>query len=312
MDLREKTLAYYLDNFAALPQDKQFHFATRVAAWLGTPPCLQHLQAMKATIVPSPYTKEAVSKTLASLINNPPSALINAASRREPFFARYPELRGIDFALFRVRHMKEVYGLDSRETLLDIKPASELLSLEQALMKDPEATQVLSTYAINFFYLLHKCILNDDAIDRVALYELGKHIDSTNPERLQLLIYLYTHCIIGETNFYAQHIPAEHLSIYQSMLAQLEPLIRTHFDQINLDNKLEFLVCSRICNFSTDLQERVEAECNRSISNEGTFVVDRHNANAQSSKTSFGDSEHRNVLFIMSGSPYKPHSTRVS
>jgi len=95
------------------------------------------------------------------------------------------------------------------------------------------------------------------------------------------------------------------------MLEELEPLIEANFTTINLDNKLEFLVCSRICDFKSDLFDRIYDECERSVSDAGTFVIDVHNENIQESRNDFVSSEHRNVLYIMSTSTYTPHSTLV-
>ena len=311
MELRKSVQDYYLANFSSLPQDKQFHFATRIAAWGGDKACLAHLKEMRPLFVPDPLTSAELKVSLQQLINNPPEAIINAASEREPYFARYPQLRGLDFALFRVRHLQEVYGIDARAELLELAPTTQLRSLEQALLADADAVKVLSTYAINYIYLLHKMLLRDDAINRDIFLGIGKDYQASSTTQLQLLIYLYTHCIIGETNFYVQNIPADHLPLYRDMLVQLESHINKEFDHINLDNKLEFLVCCRICDFDTTLQSRIDEECSRSISDEGTFVIDRHNSNVQSTKSSFEASEHRNVLFIMSGTPYNPQSTRV-
>lgn len=311
MELRQDVLDYYLDNFDKLSSDKQFHFATRIAAWNGDARCLAHLKNMQTSLIPTPINSENSKAMLQELITNPPAAHINAAAVREPYFIRYPQLRGIDFALFRVRHAWEVYGMDIREQLLEIVSRKELRSLEKALLADTEAVRILSTYAINYVYLLHKMLFEDDSLDRSYFLQLGTSYEATEVSQLQLLIYLYTHCIIGETNFYVQTIPAAHLPIYRKMLEQLESLIAKDFERINLDNKLEFLVCCRICDYKTELQQRIDDECVRSISTEGTFVVDRHNSNVQASKMSFDASEHRNVLFIMSGTAYMPHSTRV-
>ncbi|MET1033374.1 MAG: hypothetical protein ABWX94_02655, partial [Candidatus Saccharimonadales bacterium] len=122
----------------------------------------------------------------------------------------------------------------------------------------------------------------------------------------------YTHCIIGESNFYTRTIPDYAASIYRDMLTSLEVLITEHFDDINLDNKLEFLVCCRICSYETDLFDRIYEECSKSLSPNGTYLIDTHNGHtAQQNRTSLQASEHRNVLFLLSCSPYRPHSTLV-
>ena len=95
------------------------------------------------------------------------------------------------------------------------------------------------------------------------------------------------------------------------MLDTLEDLIDNNFDKINLDNKLEFLVCARICHYESNLFKRIYEECEKSISPEGIFIIDRHNQNVQKDRSNFTSSEHRNVLFIMSTTEYLPHSTLI-
>jgi hypothetical protein len=90
------------------------------------------------------------------------------------------------------------------------------------------------------------------------------------------------------------------------MLRRLETVIRKQFDMINLDNKLEFLVCCRILNYETDLFDRIYRECEGSISPHGTYLVDTLNSSKNTTKASLDGSEHRNVLFIMSTEPYSP------
>lgn len=309
MNLRQQITDFYWSHVAELPQTKQFHLATRLAAWNNDSAALSLLASLKPLYVPEPYDSQTVHDSLSELIHNPPVERKNASKLREKYFAKYPELDGLHLALFRVRHLLWVYGTDVRDIFFELASKRHCLSLEQKLHADDDAMRTLSTYAINYTYLLERVILEREqsrAIDVKRLYNLGDGYDMDNRSHLQLLIYLYTHCIIGETNFYAHAIPKALLPDYQAMLRRLELVITKHYDDINLDNKLEFLVCCRICSFDSPLFSRIEDECSKSVSDAGTFLIDRHNNNAQSSRVTFIDSEHRNVLFLMSGSPY-PH-----
>lgn len=309
MNLRQQITDFYWSHVTELPQTKQFHLATRLAAWNNDPRAHSLLASLKPLYVPEPYDSQTVYDSLSELIHNPPIEHKNASELREKYFAKYPELDGLHLALFRVRHLLSVYGIDVRDIFFKLAPKRHCLSLEQKLHADDDAMRALSTYAINYTYLLERVMLEREQSPNIHvkhLYNLGDGYDVSNRSHLQLLIYLYTHCIIGETNFYIRAVPDELLPDYQVMLRRLEQIITEHYDDINLDNKLEFLVCCRICNFDSPLFSRIEDECSKSISDDGIFLVDRHNHNAQSSRVSFADSEHRNVLFLMSGSPY-PH-----
>ncbi|MDX2776533.1 hypothetical protein PV379_04170 [Streptomyces caniscabiei] len=299
---------YYKNHFSELSTEKQFHFATRLSAWNQDAFCLGVLE--QRTDITHGGDMQAIKTDLKALLINPPTAKINAAKSRERYFVKYPDLRGRMLALFRVRHLLVHYAIDARPVLLELCPLKELTDLSAALMNDELAVKTLSTYAINYIYLVHSILFEKDtAPSKIAelAYEAGNSYDLSSPEQIQLLIYLYTHCIIGETNFYVREI-ARHTTTYHAMLERLEAVIQDSYDVINLDNKLEFLVCCRIMGHATNLFEKIDRECRASLSPEGTFVIDTHNSYKQSNKTSFNDSEHRNVLLVMSASPY-PHSS---
>ncbi len=304
MDLATQVRQYYLDNFNQLPQDKQFHFASRLAAWNNDPVCKQQLAAMKSYVLPPETT---TTDMLRDVLHNLPETPINAATERAPYFAKYPSLRGLMLSLFRVRHLLSIYNTDVREEFLQITPLEELQNLADTLLHDEAAMRVLSTYAINFLYLIRHILYPDKTgpIDTSVFYTMGRGYDLSQKSDTLLLIYLYTHCIIGETNFYERPVAPERQAIYLEMIQKVEEVIKAHYDDCNLDNKLEFLVCCRILGYDTSLEELIYEECEGSISPEGTFLVDTLNNAGQTNKVSFADSEHRNVLFIMSTSPYK-------
>src|SRR5690606_26153383 len=104
-------------------------------------------------------------------------------------------------------------------------------------------------------YLVDYILFPNESDDTfvASVYKLGEDYDITEPEQIQLLIYLYTHCIIGEANFYSRNIAASRKPIYEVMLARLEITIRENFTSINLDNKLEYLVCCRILSVESSL-----------------------------------------------------------
>jgi hypothetical protein len=310
MQLANDVYHYYFTNRNQLSDDKLFHFATRTAAWLGRDESYELLRQSTPYIV---QPGRSIYEVVADVYNTPQTGRRNAHELRQPFFEKYPKLYGAHLALFRVRHLQEVYGIDAREALFAAISKEELLKLRDQLLADTDALKILSTFAINFCYLLERVVLkNPTSLPLESFLELGNTYDTSSKEQAQLLMYFYTHCIIGESNFYVKKIPTETLPIYLEMLKRIEPLLEANYTDINLDNKLEFLVCARICGFETPLFDRIYTECHESISHEGTFLVDIHNSNAQEDRNDFVKSEHRNVLFIMSTEPYKPHSTLIS
>lgn len=304
MVLAKEVKQYYIEHFSELDEDKRFHFVTRLYGWNRDEQAKQILERMESSFVGDP---SSIQRTLSDLLRHPPEAKINAITERQPYFDKYPELRGRIFALFRARHLRDVYGVDVREELLSVVSMAELERMADELSSDHSAVRTLSTYAINYLYLVRQILFGtpQSMSDFLrSIEKIASGYDRTSPTDVQLLIYLYTHCIIGASNFYLQPVPANHKDDYVRMVEELEPLIDAMFDHINLDNKFEYLVCCRILGYKTQLFERVFEEASRSVSPEGTFVIDTHNDNRQGTKTSLSDSEHRNVLFIMSTLPY--------
>lgn len=305
MNLQQSVYQYYLDNQRELTPSRRFHFATRMTAWLGTPDLQTMLREASSYIAPEGID---LTDSLKIIYETPQRGRRKAHELRAPYFEKYPDLYGIHQTLFRVRYLKELFGIDARQELFSIIPKEKLLTLRDQLLSDSEALMTLSTFAVNYCYLLENLeIAETHSFPLTVIVELDDKYDMSNMEHIQLLIYLYTHCIISDTNFYVQPISRQRLPVYTQMLRKLERIIENNFSKISLDNKLEFLVCARICSFDTTLFERIYDECEKSVSPDGTFLIDVHNENINPRQSSLSTSEHRNVLFIMSGSSYTPH-----
>ena len=310
MSLAHEIEAYYLAHLDELTPDKRFHFASRLAAWDNDPAARELLAHFQPEYV---KTSDEMLADIRELLEQPPAAKINALAERQPFFDAYPELRGRILAMFRVRHLRDIYGIDLTQEFFTLVSKDELHAMADRLEADKAAIKVLSTYAINYLFLVRRILYPQDGSDLTTLIstalELGRHYDARNPTDIQLLIYLYTHCIIGAVNFYHDEIVQSEREPYLTMLRQLETVIDQSFEAVNLDNKFEFLVCCRMLRYDTPLFIRIHDEAARSVSPNGNFVVDTWNHNAQSDKVSLSDSEHRNVLFIMSTRPYHASSS---
>ena len=310
MALHDSIREYYFSHLGDLPIDTQFHFASRLAAWEQDPQALHILETLRPHFVPGFPADGVLREILQGIITGSPAPDANASKLREPYFKKYPTLHGIGLALFRVRHWQVMYDIDARDALFSAIDEDDLTALEKKLLRDKDAVRILSTYAINFVYLYERLMLGQEdpkAINIKRLYKIGKTYNLKDDEELRLCIYFYTHCIIADSNFYEHEIPDFALPLYKKMLKRLEAIIAKHYDRISLDGKLEFLVCSRLCNFGGKLTGRIEQECQDSVSPEGTFLIDRHNVHAKNAtKTSLAASEHRNVLYIMSHVAFRP------
>lgn len=297
---------YYWDHFAELPESAQFHFANRLAAWTHDAQARTALEVMKSSYVPQ--STNELKTQLEALLAEAPRTTMPAYERRMPYFEQYPQLYGLHQALFRVRHLDEIYDVPAAATLAELISPNAVDTLLRELVNDPEALRVLSTIAINTVYLAHRYSLNQSGtIDPTDFFALRNRYDTTDPDELRLLVYLLTHCIIADSNFYARPLSTQYQPVYYAMLDYLEALIDAHFIELSLDTKLEFLVCCNIANRQSSLRSRINTECAASVSPEGTYLVDTHNHyGSLAIKRNFAESEHRNVLYILGQEPYRP------
>lgn len=306
----KKINSFYLSHFSELAFEKQFHFASRLWLWNGDESYQKLLVDMRPSFA-GDLTAESISGILGEVLakQTPDFGSKNAAAQRAPYFARYPLLRRVLPLLFRLLFIETIYGVDARQTLGEHIHIAELEDMANALKNDPEAIAILSTHAANFFYLWNRFYKRDEAgVPLDVLFDIGQNrYDHDNLTHLQLLIYLYTHCIIGESLFYKRTMPQVHITIYQEMCARLEKLVENNFESINLDNKCEFLVACKIAGYETALEKRIHTEAAASFSDTGDFIIDKHNKNPQSDNTTLEKSEHRNVLFIMSTLDFTPN-----
>jgi len=297
----DKVRKTYFDRFDEMELEYQLHFASRLSAWNGDQAAKQKLADLEHIVVPSSHDERIknLEDVRLELAAKDFERDVNNYQARKPFFEKYPDLLLVHNALFRIRHWYCIYGIDEREGLFEVLPKQQVEAMITELSGDKEAVRVLSTYAINVFYLYEKLYADDkDVIDIDKILGLKESYDHSDKKDLQMLIYLYAHCILGETLFYAQPVQ-KRLGAYLEMLKQIETILERNYDDVNLDNKFEFLVCARICDYQTKLASKIYDEAERSLNDEG-FIVDKFNQNSSPAKQTFLMSEHRNVLFIMS------------
>jgi len=298
MDLADNIRRYFFDNFDSLPPGRAFHFASRLAAWEGSDEAIEKLRGLKSFMLPGP-PEELLAELLQSRLDE-----VYAASRRRKYFEEYPLLHGVNSALFRIRHLKEVYGVDLREELLKKIDYDVMVSMADRLIARPEALMNLSSFAVNYLYLLEKLYDAPAGLSPELFLKLYDSYDLQDPQQLNLLIYMFTHCIIAESNYYIEEIPTERLGSYQKMIALMHELMER--PGIKLDARLEYLVASRICHLESPLQTPTEMEMTGLLGSDG-YIIDKQSQQQNSRINSLAVSEHRNVLFIMSTSAYRPH-----
>lgn len=298
-------------NYSA---EATFHFASRLWLWTGDNWARQSLDEAQQSYI---GTNEAeitatIDKIVADFSVNGFS-LSNSKTFRRQYFEKYPKLALYNKLFFKMLFADSIYGLDIRPQLRKHMNDDELIAIFEQIKNDHDAIRVLSTHAINFLYLLRyyfrddKTQLDKCAIDPAKFIEISRGYDS-QIERGELdeytaqkmRIYLLTHAIIGESQFYQREVAG-----YEELVREIERAIANDFTGTSLDNKNEFLVCAKICNQKTYLESIILDESANSLSWAGNFIVESCDWGSKSILHSLSQAEHRNVLFVLANREFR-------
>ena len=299
-------LDYYEKNYGYL-EEKKFHYASRMYLWNKRNVDRERLDQLKDEYLGKneDEVRSSLKDILVADLGEDRVFGRIAQGLRQDYFTKYPKIINFDRILFRNLFAKTLYGVDLRLDIKKLISDEELLVLRDEILNDDKSIETLSTYAINYLYLLEG-YLNKNFIDPGLFLKIAQGMRAEKEELLRLKIYLLTHCIVGETRFYSQNIKRKK-DIYLKMIVELEKVIGENYLNISLDNKLEFLVACRLtdCSPSKYMEKLIHGEAERSFSRLGNYLVDTLN----DKQKAFGDnliiSEHRNVLYLMSCLPKK-------
>lgn len=313
---------YYKNRINQIPSE-EFHFNSRLWLWTGDDWARKNLDNLKAAFIGD--NPEEISARIKQIINNKSSKSLSVnqkKSYRENSFKKYKKLPLYNALLFKTVFCDSVYDLDLRPYIREQISDKDFINLFYDLINDKDAVRLLSTHAINYFYLLKNyfkgklslsslvLVSTDEILRLLPGYKKleGKGVISKK-DSVKLQIYLLTHAIIGESRFYSRPV---RMNRYVILCKKIERIIAENYFDVTLDNKFEFLVCSKICGYEPEIKSLIEQESVKSISWAGNFMVDTLNSN-RSSLTShcLRSSEHRNVLYLMSQKDYSRAKLRI-
>lgn len=290
-----------------LLHDKKFHYLSRLYLWSGDEAFKADLDELRAKYIGG--SEGDYRRRLGEIFAHTPEHgdLMVAKEQRQAYFKKYPYLEPSLNLLFKNLFVREIYGVDLHTHIRELVSDAGLLDLKVAIENDEKAMRVLSTHAINYLYMLENYLGTEKSkTDPEKYLRIGT---SYPDESFELQIYFFTHCIIGASRFYSTEIKESELGTYVKMLESTENIIRNHFQTISLDNKFEFLVCAKICGYKSAIETDILSEADRSLAPDGNFLIDTHNAKASpDERNDFVGSEHRNVLYIMSQTPFHPRA----
>jgi hypothetical protein len=219
---------------------------------------------------------------------------------REPYFQQLPNLRQYERLLFRSLFMQTVYGLDATSALLELVGDKNLLGTYTALLQDGSALAFTSSFGINYLYLVDRLVRKEEIsfnVEQLA-QTVDQHLSVQNPLERQLYCYFLTHSIIGESLFYSRVIPSQKRAVYMPLIARLDTVIRDHVSSLKLDILYEYLVCCRLLAYDSP---HFSAIINRTVVGPGGYILE---PSQDAARQTLINSEHRNVLFLMSQRPF--------
>lgn len=309
---KRKTLDLVSEEYQSqlhLLGNKRFHFLSRLSLWSGNIHLKEMMNKLRVEYIGD--TEDEYRKKLAAAFTHIPEHgdKMVAKKEREYYFRKYPTLEPCLNLLFKNLFAKALYGVDLRPYIRELVSDTELLNLKSNIENDEDAMRTLSTHALNYLYLLDNYLeTKASGTDSEKYLSIGTSYPNKS---FELQIYFLTHCIIGASRFYSTEIKKDELGTYVKMLQFIEDIIRGHFQTISLDNKFEFLVCAKICGYTSNIEKDILSEADQSLAPDGNFLIDTHNAKAQpDERNDFIGSEHRNVLYIMSQTPFHLHQKK--
>lgn len=279
---------YYYRNFDNLAPDKQFHFATRMKNYLGESSFDGFLR------------EHQPNNDLADLLQNNDYSKVNRIELRKPYFEKYEDLYGVEATLFRIHHLLKEYNTDTRATFCELYGQKRLYKLVDDLLEDKDAIEVLSTWAVNVICLTEELFpRGQNVVAQLAEWALGL-ANSSDPT---LVVYLHTHIILCESEFYTKRITnSKNLELLKKLLAKSAEIITDTIDTISLDAALEFLVCCKMAGVHYARLEQWIDEICREYKKDSPYLINyRRDKTPGSYYHTLDGAEHINALYIMSG-----------
>jgi len=175
----------------------------------------------------------------------------------------------------------------------------QLLEIDSAIKElkdDPKGIKVLSSAAMNFFYLVE--IYTGESVDPKLLWDIHKKDKAVKTkDEIKQAFYFLSHLVVAGSYFYTRDVIGEDFVV---AVKEMESLLFNHYFKISLDMKFEFLVCAGLVGYQSRLREIILDEAERSLSPIGNFLVDTNNAWKHGFGHKLGRSEHRNALYLVS------------
>ncbi len=311
--LKNKTdlIRQYFDKNIANLGNQKFHYVSRMYLWTREKFYREELDKLKNQYLGKNQNEvqEKIKDLLKLKYNYNQNNLIAWKTRKE-YMLKYPWLAPFNAVLFRHLFAGTLYGNNLRDSIKKEISDKEFVKLGNKLYKDKKAIIIMSTFAVNYFYNLDHYFGKSRYANPQYFLKIFEEYAWKLPGNETLGLYMLTHAIIGASKFYA--FPIKRVKIYKKMLNRIEDLIIEKYFDLHLDIKFEFLVCCRICAHKSKLEKIILGEAEKSLADNGNFLISRFSGLPTSISRNFPDAEHRNVLFIMANNDFAPLKRHLS
>ena len=290
---------FYQRHAGTMTEKKRFHWHSRLWLWTGDELSRGKLDDLKEYYLG--HNEAERRRKISWLLRSDYHELyesINFQERRRELFKVYPKLINYEQLLLLALFAKTIYNEDVLPLIHEQITPEELLSYRDTLLKQPEHIATLASFAVNYLYLTDTVLGAPQPLQPELFYNIAVADGADDVASIKMQMYMLLHCIIGESRFYAQRVNADK-PVYTKMLKHVEQRFYTHYHQISLDLKFEFLVCAALCGYKSKLTSIMLREGEQSLSPIGNFIVDAFIRDRGSLRRVLNSSEHANILYTM-------------
>ena len=289
-----------------LPDDKKFHFYSRLYLWTGKQKYYRELLKIEDYFLGG-KNKEGWDAGIKDLIVNElfyRKKAINNRIFREKVIERYPRLGLFHELLFRSLLAKSIFRVDWWKQVVQQVPEDSFLVMGKKLLANRKDIKTLSTFAVNYLFFLAyfwpKSFPGREVEKTILFLAEATPVEKGSCDEIKNCFYFLSHCLIAKSLFYSSCLVGGEESFEWRIIGQMEKILEQNFSGNSLDGKLEFLVGCDLVNKKTGLKSRIIQEAEKSFSPIGNFLIDKNNFSPKESRRrSFFISEHRNVLYLM-------------
>lgn len=300
----DKVFNYYMFSYPYLHRES-FHFASRLYLWSQKPEFKTLIDQFTKNHDLFDLESGRIEERIKSSLFDEPVYKTDKVSKkrqlRRELKNKYPMLKKYSEVMTTYFFAKVLYNFDITELVQKYIKTSDLQELFDVVKNDKEVIATTTTTCVNFLYFtkfyLKSLGISLELNGKYFLDIAKEKLVENNKSTLDTKIYLLTHTLLGESEFYSKKMNLEDWS--KEILDYLEQAISENYFNCKLDMKLEFLVCAKLYNFQSKLENIILNEADNSLGQMGNYLLDQDTKNDKRVGENVYYAEHRSVLYLM-------------